>query len=382
MSWAFRDVGSVASSTTGGNVSPGLPSGTAEGDLLVCVVATKDASINATMSGWTAIDPGTLASGAGGTVRQQAFRKIAGGGEGAPTVTYSGTTGIIARVAGWSGINTVSTVDVDGANTVNSNNNATVTFAAVTTTADNDLVVFLGVDEGTGGTFIGVISGSPTPTERFDSVIGTTGPHIFLADMNNTPAGSTISRTATLSVGGARIGRQISFRQLNTFSQSLSATEVASATLAKPITRIKSMLASTPGLAVLSRALVLTVDLSAAAAGVAAIALGTIRAVVMAATSSAVGLVGRAATFARSITSVAGFAPTVATATTRRLLLNATAAGAPTITLARVFARALSAGLLCVASLVPLLVAATTRIPLTIHARLRSLRARARIEHE
>lgn len=142
------------------------------------------------------------------------------------------------------------------------------------------------------------------------------------------------------------------------------------------------MLASTPGLAVLSRALVLTVDLSAAAAGVAAIALGTIRAVVMAATSSAVGLVGRAATFARSITSVAGFAPTVATATTRRLLLNATAAGAPTITLARVFARALSAGLLCVASLVPLLVAATTRIPLTIHARLRSLRARARIEHE
>src|SRR3990172_9035263 len=159
-------------------------------------------------------------AGAGGTVRQQAFRKIAGGGEGAPTVTYSGTTGIIARVAGWSGINTVSTVDVDGADTGNNNNNATVTFAAVTTPAANDLVVFLGVDEGTGGTFIGVISGSPTPTERFDSVIGTTGPHIFLADMNKTPAGSTTSRTATLSVGGARIGRQISFRELKTFSQS------------------------------------------------------------------------------------------------------------------------------------------------------------------
>jgi hypothetical protein len=49
----------AAGAANGGNVTPGLPTGAAVGDILLCLIAAKD-NVNCTMDAkWTAIDTGT-----------------------------------------------------------------------------------------------------------------------------------------------------------------------------------------------------------------------------------------------------------------------------------------------------------------------------------
>lgn len=221
MSVAFRAVGTQAGRGTGGNVSPGLPSGTAENDILICVVTTNDNATFPTMSGWTALESGVGGSGAGGTIGFALFWKRAGASESAPTVTYSGSAAILAVIIGYSGAGTATAIDVNGTTQVNANANATVTGPAVTTVAGNVLVVFAGgaANFPTHSSY----SGTPTPTERFDSSRTVSdGPAIFIADFDFTTPGTTSNRTATLSAGCSRAGHLVALRQLVTGSTGLA----------------------------------------------------------------------------------------------------------------------------------------------------------------
>lgn len=78
--------GSFADGT--GTVSPGIPSGTAVGDLMLLFVESFDAAPS-TPSGWTLV--GTWTGGATTTVTKlSVFKKIAASGETAPTVSDTG----------------------------------------------------------------------------------------------------------------------------------------------------------------------------------------------------------------------------------------------------------------------------------------------------
>lgn len=221
MAIAFRAAGTAGKSGTGGNVTPGLPSGTAENDILVCTIITNDNVTFPTMSGWNTIDAGSGGTGVGGTIGFAAFWKRAGASESAPTVTYSGSAAILAVIVGYSGAGTITAIDVNGTTQVNSNSNATVTGPAVTTVANNAWVLFLG-GAANFPTF-GSYSGTPTPTERVDeSRQPSAGPSIFVADFEMTSPATTNNRTATLSAGCSRAGHLVALRPLTVASVGVS----------------------------------------------------------------------------------------------------------------------------------------------------------------
>lgn len=93
-----RAVGTIASSTT--TASPGLPSGTVAGDLLVMFTET-DGAETASVSGWTELatdSPQTADTGSATDTKLAVFWKIAAGGD--ATTTNDPGNHIIGRIIG------------------------------------------------------------------------------------------------------------------------------------------------------------------------------------------------------------------------------------------------------------------------------------------
>jgi len=212
----FVAAGSVASSSSGGNVFPSLPAGFAAGHYHVCVVG-KNATTNApTMFSpdWDVLLPHTIVSGAGGTIALSIFGRRAQAGDVVPTVFYAGTNAIIARIAGYHGVALAATIaaEVVGTPQGNASVDTTLTCPPIVTLTDFDRVLLVGA-AANGGNFTGY-SGVPPPVERIDSGIGAQAA-IVVADFFKTPAGSTSAQDSTITIpplGNARIGVQIALR--------------------------------------------------------------------------------------------------------------------------------------------------------------------------
>ena len=97
---ALRAVGPLASANSG-VVIPGLPAGTAAGDFLLCVIESRDNVAHVMPASWTQIAVGNV-----GGHRSSLWRKIAVVGEVAPVVIHTGGSLILARIAGFTEVDT------------------------------------------------------------------------------------------------------------------------------------------------------------------------------------------------------------------------------------------------------------------------------------
>lgn len=171
MDVAFRAAGTVASSTSGGNLSPGVPAGTVAGDILVLEVAHTSTAASTSVSGYTIIRSETNFS----TMRGSLWYKIAGAGESAPSVTFSGLGAsdlTIARIAGFSDPAQTSTVE-SIAWDYNGGIGQSVAGDTITPSVDNCMIVCCGAASTNQTTLsFGVFSGAnPSMTERFDNFV-------------------------------------------------------------------------------------------------------------------------------------------------------------------------------------------------------------------
>jgi hypothetical protein len=166
----FVAAGTALSASIGG--SPGLPSGTAEDDILLLLIETANEAIAAPDGTWGAVDNSpSSTSGASTASRITAYWKSAGSGEVAPTLADPGDH-IHAVILGFRGCPTSGDPwNVTAAGTVNATNS--VSIPAVTTTLANCLIVnilsiggdFSGADRVDSFTNAGLTS----LTERYDA---------------------------------------------------------------------------------------------------------------------------------------------------------------------------------------------------------------------
>jgi hypothetical protein len=174
----FVGVGAAATAT-GGNVTPGLPAGTAVNDVLICVVESRD-NVAHTMTGWTQLNTGT--SGAGH--RASLFWRRATGGD-PTTVTHTAGGGIGARIIAFRGVSTTTAFDVANSFTVSASDDD-VEAAAITTVTANTMLVFT---QHMAESYSGV--GTPTGSSPWT--------HAFLTEYD--PSGGTNDLTISAHYG-------------------------------------------------------------------------------------------------------------------------------------------------------------------------------------
>jgi hypothetical protein len=135
----FRGAGTVAP-LGAGNVTPGLPAGWQPNDLHILIVEQKDNIVSTVPAGWTPVTGSPANSGL--THRAAIWWRIAVGGDTNPLVTHAAGNSIIARIIGFSGVDTVTPFDVANSFTVSAADN-TVEAAAITTVTANTMLVFV-----------------------------------------------------------------------------------------------------------------------------------------------------------------------------------------------------------------------------------------------
>jgi MSHA biogenesis protein MshQ len=155
---AYMGAGAV-SAGTGGDRTPSLPAGIAADDLLLCFVASRD-NVAPTMPGpWVQRYSVTY----GADLRSTLFWKIAGTAEPAPTVTYTGSAGVVARCLAFRGIDTASPFDAAFADPAN-----------VGTVANDDKMTTGSLTNATAGAMI-LIAGAAKNDVDADLGVTTTG---------------------------------------------------------------------------------------------------------------------------------------------------------------------------------------------------------------
>lgn len=188
-----KNSGQIAASST--SVTVNAPAGVVEGDLLIVVLATSNASPGAiSATGWTVV-PGTSNPKGSGAHASAIFYKVAEAGE-ASSWSFSWTTGTSGT---WisAAYYDASMFDGNGAENTGGPNTAHVAPSVSPNSTDGLLVcTFSGDNPGAG------ISGTYTPpasmTERADQAQNN-GAYCSLADEVLTAAGATGTRTATSS---------------------------------------------------------------------------------------------------------------------------------------------------------------------------------------
>ena len=143
---AISFVASGTSATAnGGNITPILPSGIVEGDLLLCAVESAD-TVTSTSStaGWQRL---YTISGTGNH-RASLFYKIASSSvETNPTITHTGGDGIVGRCAAFRDVDTTTPFDVaynaSASSTDNNAANTTIETGTLTTATNNAWVLFI-----------------------------------------------------------------------------------------------------------------------------------------------------------------------------------------------------------------------------------------------
>lgn len=125
----------TAATASSGNVTPGLPGGTAVDDILICVVESRDNVVHS-MAGWTMLNTGT----SGTRHRASLFWRRATGGDPA-TVTHNAGNGIAARIMAFRGVSTATAFDTTNSFTVSPSDD-NVEAAAISTVTANTMLVF------------------------------------------------------------------------------------------------------------------------------------------------------------------------------------------------------------------------------------------------
>jgi len=224
MAWGFVNAGAVS---TGASPTPALPSGYAEGNLLL-IVATSGATFSTAPTGYTQIALHNASP------FLAIWYKFAGASETAQTVTNSNTA-TAAVVLAYSGINSydvISTVKTASATTIATN--------TTTTTAANDLVLSI---YGGGVASSGTRAWTPpaSTTSRVSRSRTTTTTGMLVCDENLATATTTTARTGTTAQTATLDAYTVAFKQANTFSESVSETASASDSVAQTFSANKTV---------------------------------------------------------------------------------------------------------------------------------------------
>jgi hypothetical protein len=102
----------------GGTATPGLPTGTGTGDLLLLLMETGNQPVPA-LTGWTNIGVGIVQQAATTPTALTCRWKIAGAGETAPAITGTGLDHIVARIIGVRGHDAAAPINVSTIGTDN-----------------------------------------------------------------------------------------------------------------------------------------------------------------------------------------------------------------------------------------------------------------------
>lgn len=200
----------TASHANNASVTPGLPASLAQGNLMVMIAAIRNSGtgVPSTPAGWTRLPV------FGSTANVQAFAKIAGSSESAPTVSFTGgvanadTTAQIIRLAGkW---NSASSVLVGGASYLNASAQDINIPALAKPIADNAIVLAVGWKQDD-FTSVATLSGMTEIAEAstttgddqslvWDYVVQTTAAEIAATSFTVTGGASGISRGAIFAL--------------------------------------------------------------------------------------------------------------------------------------------------------------------------------------
>jgi len=159
---AFGAVGGAANGPSG-NVTPGLPGGTAAGHFLLCLVESRDNVAHA-MAGWTQL----YTDVSGLTHRASLFYRVATAVN-PTTVTHTGGARIVAQIIRFTGVDTVDPFDTVNSLTV-SPADLTTEAASISTTTANSMLVFA-AHMADAYTTLTISAGGPL-TQRFNSTTG------------------------------------------------------------------------------------------------------------------------------------------------------------------------------------------------------------------
>ena len=135
----FRGVGTVLSLNNGGSGSPGLPTGTAVDDILICVVESRsDVAPTITSGGWNTV----FNDGTGANHHAAVFwRRATGGAQDTPTVSSNGGTNSFgARIYGFVGVDTTTAIEDSGFSS--SGSDLTTEAPAIATASPGAMLVF------------------------------------------------------------------------------------------------------------------------------------------------------------------------------------------------------------------------------------------------
>lgn len=180
MSWAFKGASSVA---TGANPTITPPSNVA-GDLLVIFAASE--TQYSTLSGWTELVRDNT------NPRIALWWKISSGSEGNAALTNANSTSAAVMLC-YGGI---AASPYDALSAVASVSSTSIATNTLTTAEGNELIISFFASESTGNFWASAPSGT---TNRLEFAPDTTNTGLLIVDENNVSAGTSTSRTATVS---------------------------------------------------------------------------------------------------------------------------------------------------------------------------------------
>src|SRR3990167_3935571 len=259
MAIAFRSASAKATDGTDPySVTPDLPAGMVANDIVILVAATESTG-TATLSAagsvttWTAIT-GSPVAVTGGKKLYVWWGRWASGTTG-PTITAT-TNMIIAATAAWSGCDTTASVINNQANGNETTADTTLSFVTgISTTVNNCMVLLIStddIDSNTAQHSSQANSNLGSVAERLDvnTNAGSPGGGFQIAEGTLATAGAIGTWTTTLANNSAKAYLTLALAPLTsqTFPQSISATQAATASLSRIATypRTLSSSASVP----------------------------------------------------------------------------------------------------------------------------------------
>jgi hypothetical protein len=202
--------------------------GIVSGNLLIMIAITNGRTV-ATPTGWSLLVNGSTHPYANSGDYLYIFYKIAGGSESAPTLTAAGgTTYWLVSTTEINGANAASPFDTAGVQFATPVTGASVVAPAITTTANDALVVHLAATAWSGSEFS--TTGPSGTTQRYRDGNTTSGQENVWADETQATAGAVPTRTFNRSGGGGGTSLPITFAISSVPISSIAAPFIASVT--------------------------------------------------------------------------------------------------------------------------------------------------------
>ena len=355
MAIAFRAAGAKATDGTSPfSVTPALPAGMSANDIVILVVATEStgtASLTAdgSVTPWTAIT-GSPVDVTGGKKLYVWWGRWASGTTG-PTITAT-TNMIIAATAAWSGCDTGSSVINNQETGSESTSDTSLSFTTtISTTVNNCMVLLISNDDTDSNTAqhgSQANSNLGSIAERVDvnTNAGTPGGGFQITEGTLATAGAIGTWTTTLATSSAKAYLVLALAPLTsqTFPQTLSASQLADASLTRISTFSRTFSSTTPILPTLTTistyfrtlsatqlvstslvtALVFLKTLSQSSNAIATLTAVQLKIAVLDAIASATATIGLALTFIRTLSSEATILATFSIVKTVVFALSAT----------------------------------------------------------